>query len=32
VRHEYLASIDAYRDGAGYATPDKFVGVNGGKP
>jgi len=27
-----MASIDAYRDGVGYAIPGKFVVFNGGKP
>jgi len=27
-----MASIDAYRDGVGFAIPGKFVVINGGKP
>ncbi|WP_411278674.1 class I SAM-dependent methyltransferase [Gemmatimonas sp.] len=29
VREEYLASIDAYRDGTGFAIPGEFVLVSG---
>jgi len=29
VRDEYLASIDTYREGAGYAIPGEFVVVTG---
>ena len=32
VREEYLASIDAYREGAGYAIPGEFVVVSGRIP
>ena len=32
VRAEYLASIDAYRDGAGFAVPSEVVFATARKP